>query len=212
MKCGCMTQCLLWEGRTMGKLRCDILTMCKQILVCNTRWMAERCSSCNSSHQNGCHGILVSQILITFSWITDLFPSLQAFRRSSSWSIVEMSKSSYSLLPWLWTFHIQESNLPIWCLTMDLEGLQIACSMFDRQFGSSCLQVNDSYIFLQDLRPGAGPAPKIGSTVVVRLRCWALVQSNLSRRAKRISDILEEPEWFLFCSTSFPLRGLWPQG
>jgi hypothetical protein len=26
-----------------------------------------------------------------------LFPSLQAFRRSSSWSIVEMSESSYSL-------------------------------------------------------------------------------------------------------------------
>lgn len=197
MKCGCMTQCLLWEGRTTGKLRCDILTMCKQILVCNTRWVAERCSSCcNSSHQDGCHGISVSQILITFSWMTDLFPSLPAFRRSSSWSIVEMSESSYSLLPWLWTFHIQESNLPIWCLIMNLEGLQIACGMFDRQFGSSCLQVNDSYIFLQDLRPGAGPAPKIGSTVVVRLTCWALVQSNLSRRAKRISDILEEPEWF----------------
>jgi hypothetical protein len=87
-------------------------------------------------------------------------------------------------------------KLPIWCLILNLEGLQIACGMFDRQFGSSCLQVNDSYIFLQDLRPGAGPAPKIGSTVVVRLTCWALVQSNLSRRAKRISDILEEPEWF----------------
>jgi hypothetical protein len=54
----------------------------------------------------------------------------------------------------------------------------------------------DSGLQYKDLRPGAGPAPKIGSTVVVRLTCWALVQSNLSRRAKRISDILEEPGWF----------------